>query len=110
MAGRSVGAAVRVAPAGRLDRRRPAGHGRVGDRGLGVHRRAAAPRAPAGRGRASVSLALNSAATHVGFAVGALLGGLVVDTAGPGPLALLGVALGGAGLILHRSLDPEVRS
>ncbi|SDN05587.1 Predicted arabinose efflux permease, MFS family [Geodermatophilus siccatus] len=59
---------------------------------------------------ASVSLALNSAATHVGFAVGALLGGLVVDTAGPGPLALLGVALGSAGLILHRSLDLEVRS
>jgi predicted MFS family arabinose efflux permease len=59
---------------------------------------------------ASVSLALNSAATHVGFAVGALLGGLVVDTAGPGPLALLGVALGGAGLTLHRFLDLEVRS
>ena len=59
---------------------------------------------------ASVSLALNSAATHVGFAVGALLGGLVVDTAGPGPLPLLGVALGGAGLVLHRFLDLEVRS
>ncbi len=59
---------------------------------------------------ASVSLALNSAATHVGFAVGALLGGLVVDTVGPDPLALLGVALGGAGLILHRTLDLEVRS
>ena len=57
-----------------------------------------------------MSLALNSAATHVGFAVGALLGGLVVDTAGPSPLALLGVALGGAGLVLHRSLDLEVRS
>lgn len=59
---------------------------------------------------AAVSLALNSAASHVGFAVGALLGGLVVDTAGPGPLALLGVALGGAGLALHRFLDLEVRS
>jgi predicted MFS family arabinose efflux permease len=52
-------------------------------------------------GSAPMPLALNSAATHLGFAAGALLGGLVVDTAGAGSLWLPAVACCGAGLTLH---------
>jgi predicted MFS family arabinose efflux permease len=42
-----------------------------------------------GVGPAPLVLALNSSATHLGFAAGALLGGLVVDAAGAGALWLL---------------------
>ncbi|HYN71167.1 MAG TPA: MFS transporter [Nakamurella sp.] len=51
-----------------------------------------------GPGPPSFLLALNSSAVQLGFAVGALLGGPVVDTAGAGILA---VACGVAGLVLH---------
>jgi predicted MFS family arabinose efflux permease len=57
---------------------------------------------------ASLSLALNSAATHLGFAAGAVLGGRVVDVAGAGHLWLLAVACCGAGLTLHGFLDRKV--
>jgi predicted MFS family arabinose efflux permease len=52
-------------------------------------------------GSAPMPLALNSSATHLGFAAGALLGGLVVDTAGAGSLWLPAVACCGGGLVLH---------
>jgi predicted MFS family arabinose efflux permease len=55
-------------------------------------------------------LALNSSATQVGFAAGALLGGLVVDGAGPRSLLLLAVACCGAALALNAILSKEVRS
>ncbi len=56
---------------------------------------------------APVLLALHGAASHLGFAAGALLGGLVVDAAGADHLWL--VAAGGcaAGLILHALLTKE---
>ena len=63
-----------------------------------------------GSGPAPLLLALNSSATHLGFAAGALLGGLVIDAAGVGSLWMLAVACCGAGLILHTSLTREVRS
>ncbi len=62
-----------------------------------------------GAGPAPLLLALNSSAIHLGFAAGALLGGLVVDAAGAGPLWLLAVACCGAGLALHGILTREVR-
>jgi predicted MFS family arabinose efflux permease len=52
-------------------------------------------------GPAPLLLALNSSAVHLGFATGALLGGLVVDTAGIGSLWLIPVVCCGAGLVLH---------
>jgi predicted MFS family arabinose efflux permease len=55
-------------------------------------------------------LALNSSAVHLGFATGALLGGLVVDATGIGALWLLPVGCCGAGLVLHGILRQEVRS
>ena len=58
---------------------------------------------------APLLLALNSSAIHLGFAAGALLGGLVVDTAGAGSLWMLAVACCGAGLALHGILMREVR-
>jgi predicted MFS family arabinose efflux permease len=61
-----------------------------------------------GPGPAALLLALNSATTHLGFAAGALLGGLVVGT-GAGPLSVLAVACCGAGLTLHLVSDREVR-
>jgi predicted MFS family arabinose efflux permease len=63
-----------------------------------------------GAGPAPLLLALNSSAIHVGFAAGALLGGVVVDAAGPGSLWMLAVGCCGAGLALHRVLTREVRS
>jgi predicted MFS family arabinose efflux permease len=63
-----------------------------------------------GVGPAPLVLALNSSATHLGFAAGALLGGLVVDTAGAGSLWLLAVACCGAGMMLHAILTREARS
>jgi predicted MFS family arabinose efflux permease len=62
-----------------------------------------------GMGPAPLLLALNSSALHLGFATGALLGGLVVDAAGVGFLWLLPVACCGAGLVLHGILMREVR-
>jgi predicted MFS family arabinose efflux permease len=59
---------------------------------------------------APLLLALNSSGTHLGFAAGALLGGLVVDTAGAGSSWLLAVACAGAGLVLHIIVNLEVRS
>jgi predicted MFS family arabinose efflux permease len=59
-------------------------------------------------GSAPMPLALNSAATHLGFAAGALLGGLVVDTAGAGSLWMLAVACCGVGLALHEILTRKV--
>ena len=56
-------------------------------------------------GSAPMPLALNSAATHLGFAAGALLGGRVVDTAGAGHLWMLAVACCGVGLALHGVLS-----
>jgi predicted MFS family arabinose efflux permease len=55
-------------------------------------------------------LALNSSAVNLGFATGALLGGLVVDRAGAVSLWLLPVACCGAGLILHGILSRKERS
>jgi predicted MFS family arabinose efflux permease len=63
-----------------------------------------------GLGPPPLLLALNGSAVHLGFATGALLGGLVVDAAGAGSLWLLPVACCGAGLALHRILMKEVRS
>jgi predicted MFS family arabinose efflux permease len=63
-----------------------------------------------GAGPAPLLLALNSSATQVGFAAGALLGGLVVDAAGAGSLWLLAIACCGAALLLHVILTREVRS
>jgi predicted MFS family arabinose efflux permease len=63
-----------------------------------------------GSGPAPLLLALNSSAIHLGFAAGALLGGLVVDAAGASSLWLLPVACCGAGLALHGILMREVRT
>jgi predicted MFS family arabinose efflux permease len=63
-----------------------------------------------GVGPARLVLALNSSATHLGFAAGALLGGLVVDAAGAGALWLLAVPCCGAGLMLHAILTRGARS
>ncbi|HET6258279.1 MAG TPA: hypothetical protein VFE39_06475 [Pseudonocardia sp.] len=60
-----------------------------------------------GVGPARLVLALNSSATHLGFAAGALLGGLVVDAAGAGALWLLAVPCCGAGLMLHAIPTPD---
>ena len=62
-----------------------------------------------GSGPAPLLLALNSSAIHLGFAAGALLGGLVIDAAGVSSLWLLPVACCGAGLALHGILMREVR-
>ena len=62
-----------------------------------------------GSGPAPLLLALNSSAIHLGFAAGALLGGLVVDGAGADSLWLLAVACCGAGLALHGILMREAR-
>lgn len=56
-------------------------------------------------GPAPLLLALNSSAIHLGVAAGALLGGVVVDTAGAGHLWLLAVLCCGAGLGLHGLLS-----
>jgi predicted MFS family arabinose efflux permease len=61
-------------------------------------------------GPAPLLLALNSSAVNLGFATGALLGGLVVDAAGVGSLWLLPVVSCGAGLVLHGILGREARS
>jgi predicted MFS family arabinose efflux permease len=53
-------------------------------------------------GPAPVLLALNTSAIHLGFAAGALLGGLVVEAGGP--LWILAVACCAAALILHTVL------
>jgi predicted MFS family arabinose efflux permease len=63
-----------------------------------------------GMGPAPLLLALNSSAVHLGFATGALLGGIVVDRAGVGSLWQLPVVCCGAGLVLHGILTKEVRS
>ncbi len=63
-----------------------------------------------GMGPAPLLLALNSSAVHFGFAIGALLGGLVVDAAGVGSLWLIPLACCGAGLVLHGILGREARS
>jgi predicted MFS family arabinose efflux permease len=54
-----------------------------------------------GMGPAPLLLALNSSAVHLGFATGALLGGLVVDSTGTGSLWFLPVVCCAAGLVLH---------
>lgn len=64
----------------------------------------------AGLGPAPLLLALNSSAVHLGFAAGAVLGGVVVDRAGAGALGLIPLACCGAGLVLHGMLTKEVRS
>jgi predicted MFS family arabinose efflux permease len=61
-------------------------------------------------GPATLLLALNSSAVHLGFATGALLGGRVVDAAGVGSLWLLPVVCCGVGLVLHGILGREARS
>ncbi|WP_344728936.1 MFS transporter [Pseudonocardia yunnanensis] len=61
-------------------------------------------------GRPPLVLALNSSATHFGFATGALFGGLVVDAGGAGRLWLLASACCAAALILHATHTREVRS
>jgi predicted MFS family arabinose efflux permease len=53
---------------------------------------------------APLVLALNSSAINGGFAVGSLVGGLVVDAAGPDRLWLVAAACCAAGLILHAVL------
>jgi MFS transporter, DHA1 family, inner membrane transport protein len=63
-----------------------------------------------GMGPAPLLLALNSSAVHLGFATGALLGGLVIDAAGIGSLWLLPLGCCGAGLVLQGILTREVRS
>ncbi|MGV9305906.1 MFS transporter [Nonomuraea sp. NPDC003727] len=55
-----------------------------------------------GDGPAPLPLALNSCAVHLGSATGALLGGLLVDTAGAGRLWLPAVACLAAALSLHK--------
>lgn len=52
-------------------------------------------------GPAPFVLALHSSAIQLGFAVGALIGGLIIDTAGPGSVWIVAVACGAAGLVLH---------
>ena len=52
---------------------------------------------------------LVNSAIQLGFAAGALLGGLVVDAAGVSSLWMLAVACRGAGLILHEILTREVQ-
>jgi predicted MFS family arabinose efflux permease len=59
---------------------------------------------------APLLLALNSSTTHLGFAAGALLGGLVVDSAGAGSLWQLAVACCGAGLMVQMVLTRKVGS
>jgi predicted MFS family arabinose efflux permease len=63
-----------------------------------------------GMGPAPLLLALNSSAVHLGFATGALLGGIVVDAAGVGSLWLIPLVCCGAGLVLHGILGREARS
>ncbi|OLT06949.1 hypothetical protein BJF90_15285 [Pseudonocardia sp. CNS-004] len=63
-----------------------------------------------GLGPAPLLLALNSSAVHLGFATGALLGGLVVDMSGVGSLWLFSVACCCAGLVVQRILGQEVQS
>jgi DHA1 family purine base/nucleoside efflux pump-like MFS transporter len=57
-----------------------------------------------GVGQPPVVLALNSSAVQLGFATGALLGGIVVDTVGAGRLWLLAAGCCTAGLALHTLL------
>jgi predicted MFS family arabinose efflux permease len=64
----------------------------------------------AGLGPASLLLALNSCAVHLGFATGALLGGRLVDATGVGSLWVFPVVCCGAGLVLLGILRQEVRS
>lgn len=61
-----------------------------------------------GTGVAPLLLALNSSAINFGSAAGALLGGLVVDSAGPGALWMPAVACCVAGLTLHGILTRKV--
>jgi predicted MFS family arabinose efflux permease len=56
-------------------------------------------------GPAPVLLALNTSAIHLGFAAGALLGGLVVDAGGP--LWVLAVGCCAGALLLHTVLNPR---
>jgi predicted MFS family arabinose efflux permease len=58
----------------------------------------------------ALTVVAGSSATHLGFAAGALLGGLVVDAAGACSLWLLAVGCCGAGLMLHWVLTREARS
>jgi predicted MFS family arabinose efflux permease len=53
---------------------------------------------------APLVLALNSSAINLGFAVGALVGGHVVDAGGAGRLALVAAGCCGAALVLHTVL------
>ncbi|MFR9805354.1 MFS transporter [Pseudonocardia sp. RS010] len=63
-------------------------------------------------GPAPVVLALNGTAVHLGFAAGALLGGLALGApaGGPGALRLVVAACCGAGLLLHLMLIRRDRS
>lgn len=63
-----------------------------------------------GSGPPPLLLALNSSAIHFGFATGALLGGLVVDSAGVRSLWMIPVACCGAALALNGILVREVAS
>ncbi|MFF5207539.1 MFS transporter [Streptosporangium sp. NPDC000396] len=63
-----------------------------------------------GPGPAPLLLALNSSAIHLGSAAGALLGGLVVDTAGAGRLWMPAVACCVAGLTVHEILTRKAPS
>ncbi len=58
---------------------------------------------------ASFVLALNSSAIQFGFGVGALLGGLVIDTAGAGAVSVLALGLGCAGVLVLASGVRAVR-
>jgi predicted MFS family arabinose efflux permease len=52
---------------------------------------------------ASFVMALNSSAIQFGFGVGALLGGMMIDTAGAGALSALALGLGCAGVLVLAS-------
>jgi predicted MFS family arabinose efflux permease len=55
---------------------------------------------------APLVLALNSSAINAGFAAGSLVGGLVVDAAGPDRLWLVAAACCAAGLAVHTAVAP----
>jgi predicted MFS family arabinose efflux permease len=63
-----------------------------------------------GDGPAPLVLALNSSAINLGFAAGALLGGVVVDAGGIGGLWVVAAACCGAALVLHQALTYRRKS
>ncbi|GAA1292761.1 MFS transporter [Pseudonocardia aurantiaca] len=63
-----------------------------------------------GDASAPLVLALNSSAINLGFAAGALLGGVVVDAGGVGKLWVVAAACCGGALVLHQALTYWRRS